>query len=95
MSTTKTIKTARLEARVSPELAELIERAADMEGLSKTGFMVRVLKKEAERVIRESEIIRLSVLDQERFAQAILDPPEPTAALKKAFARRRELLGAD
>jgi uncharacterized protein (DUF1778 family) len=34
----------------------------------------------------------LSVEDQRRFAEAILNPPEPTPALARAFQRHRELI---
>ena len=47
------------------------------------------------RTIEETEIIRLSVEDQRQIAEALLNPPEPTRALKKAFHRRRELLGVE
>ncbi len=43
--------------------------------------------------IGATEIIRLSVEDQKQIAEALLNPPEPTRALKKAFRRRRELFG--
>ncbi|MBR4877014.1 MAG: DUF1778 domain-containing protein, partial [Rhodocyclaceae bacterium] len=35
---------------------------------------------------------RLSLADQECFAQALLAPPEASPALKRAFARRRQIL---
>jgi uncharacterized protein (DUF1778 family) len=37
-------------------------------------------------------VVRLSLADQECFAQALLSPPEPAPALKCAFERRRKLL---
>lgn len=39
------------------------------------------------------DIIRLSVEDQSRLADAILHPPAPAPALRRAFARREELFG--
>jgi hypothetical protein len=33
--------------------------------------------------------------DQRQIAEALLNPPEPTPALKKAFQQRRELLGVE
>ena len=49
----------------------------------------------AQRAIEQSSVIRLSLADQECFAAALLSPPKPTAALKRAFARRKKLLGAE
>ena len=39
-----------------------------------------------------TEVIRLSLADQECFAQALLSPPQPAPALERAFARRSNLL---
>ena len=47
------------------------------------------------RTIEHADIIRLSLADQETFARTLLAPPEPGPALKRAFARRRELLQPD
>jgi len=55
----------------------------------------RTARLEARRTIEETEILRLSVEDQRRFAEAILNPPEPTPALRRAFARHRELFGGE
>jgi uncharacterized protein (DUF1778 family) len=40
----------------------------------------------------QSKVIRLSLTDQKYFAQAMLIPPKPTPALKRAFVRRKKLL---
>ncbi|MGS0741357.1 type II toxin -antitoxin system TacA 1-like antitoxin [Glaciimonas sp. GG7] len=39
--------------------------------------------------------LRMTLADQECFAQALLAPPQPSPALERAFARRRKLLGAE
>ncbi len=41
----------------------------------------------------QPEVVRLSPADQKRFAEALLSPPKPAPALKRAFAGRRKLLG--
>ncbi len=46
----------------------------------------------AQRAIREAGVIALSLADQERFALAIVSSAKPGAALKRAFARRRNLI---
>jgi uncharacterized protein (DUF1778 family) len=48
--------------------------------------------KSINRTIEETQIIRLSLEDQRAFADAILNPPEPTPALRRAFRRHRELI---
>jgi uncharacterized protein (DUF1778 family) len=45
------------------------------------------------RAIQETEIIRLSIEGQRQIAAAILNPPAPTAALRRAAKRYRQLFG--
>ena len=86
---------ARLEARLPHEVHALLKRAAEIEGRSLTDFVVSAARAAACRTIEETEIIPLSVEDQRQIAEALLNPPEPTPALRKAFRRRRELLGVE
>lgn len=85
-------KTARLEARITPNLQALLKRAAEIEGRSVTDFVVAAVQEAAEKRIEQSQVMRLSLEDQKAFVDAILNPPEPNAALKRAFARHRELI---
>lgn len=90
-----TMATARLEARISVELHTLLKRAAEVQGRTMTDFLVSAVKDAAERAIEQSNAVRLSLADQERFARSLLTPPKPTASLKRAFSRRRHLLRAE
>lgn len=85
-------KTARLEARITPELQALLKRAAELEGRTVTDFVIAAARHAAEQRIEQDHVIRLSIEDQRAFAEAILDPPEPTPALRRAFQRHRELI---
>ena len=84
--------TSRLEARISTDLHSLLKRAAELQGRTMTDFVVSAVQDAAQRAIEQSEVIRLSLADQECFAQALLSPPEPAPALKRAFARHSKLL---
>ena len=90
MSTAAT--TSRLEARISTDLHSLLKRAAELQGRTMTDFVVSAVQDAAQRAIEQSEVIRLSLADQECFAQALLSPSEPAPALKRAFARHSKLL---
>lgn len=90
MSATTT--TARLEARISTELRSQLKRAAELEGRTVTDFVVSAVRSAAQEAIERAEVIRLSRVDQERFAQMLLSPPKPVPALKRAYARRAKLL---
>jgi uncharacterized protein (DUF1778 family) len=90
-----TTSTARLEARISTNLHAMLKRAAEIQGRTMTDFVAMAVQDAAQRVIAEADVIRLSLADQECFAQALLSPPQPTPALKRAFANRQKLLRAE
>jgi len=83
--------TARLEARISTGLHAMLKRAAEIQGRSLTDFVVSAVQEAAQRAIEQGEVVRLSLADSERCAQALLSPPDPSPALERAFARRRKL----
>jgi uncharacterized protein (DUF1778 family) len=89
------ISTARLEARISTELHAMLKRAAEIQGRTMTDFIVSAVQNAAQQAIEQAGIIRLSLADQECFAQALLSPPKPAPALKRAFARRKKLLSTE
>jgi len=85
---------ARLEARISADLHALLKRAAEIQGRTMTDFVVSAVQEAARQAIEQAEVVRLSRADQEFFAQALLSPPRPAAALRRARGRRRKLLSA-
>jgi uncharacterized protein (DUF1778 family) len=89
------VATARLEARISTDLHGMLKRAAELQGRTMTDFVVAAVQDAAQKAIAEADLIRLSLADQECFAQALLAPPEPAPALERALARRRSLLGGE
>lgn len=86
------IRTARLEARISPDALAIVKRAAEIQGRSVSDFVVAAAQEAAHRTIEETEIIRLSVEDQRLLAEALLDPPEPAPALVRAAEHYRRLV---
>ncbi len=87
--------TSRLEARVSPELYALLKHAAQLQGRTLSDFVVSAAQDAARRAVEQADWVRLSLADQQRFADALLAPPKPSPALKRAFSRKRELLQAE
>jgi uncharacterized protein (DUF1778 family) len=85
-------RTARIEARIAPDALEIVRRAAEIQGRSLSDFVVAAAQEAAARTIEETQIIRLAVEDQRAFAEAILTPPEPSPALRRAFRRHRDLI---
>ncbi|MGA3400230.1 MAG: DUF1778 domain-containing protein [Acetobacteraceae bacterium] len=85
-------RTARLEARITPDALAVVRRAAELQGRSVSDFVVAAAQDAAHRIIEETQIVRLSVEDQRRFADAILNPPPPSPSLIRAAAARRDLI---
>jgi uncharacterized protein (DUF1778 family) len=85
-------RTARLEARISPDALAIVKRAAEIQGRSVSDFVVAAAREAAHRTIEETAIIRLSVEDQRLLAEALLDPPDPAPALVRAAEHYRRLV---
>jgi uncharacterized protein (DUF1778 family) len=86
------VRAARIQARLTPDALAIIRRAAEIQGRSVSDFVVAAAQEAAERTIEKTEIIRLSVEGQRAFAEAILNPPKPSAGLRKAAKAHRRLI---
>ncbi|WP_442580487.1 DUF1778 domain-containing protein [Mesorhizobium sp. ASY16-5R] len=87
-------RTARLEARITPEMLTVVKRAAEIQGRSVSDFVVAAAQDAALRTIEDTSIVRVSVEDQRRIMDALLEPPDPNEALRKAAEAYRELVVA-
>lgn len=85
-------RTTRLEARISPDMLSVVKRAAEIQGRSVSDFVVSAAQEAAQRTIEETAIIRLSIEDQRALVEAILNPPEPNEALRKAADAYKRLV---
>jgi len=87
-------RTARLEARLSRDALAVVKRAAELQGRSVSDFVVAAAQEAAWRIIEETNLIRLSLDDQFRFVELLLNPPAPTPAMKRAKAVHTKLIQA-
>ena len=87
-------RTARVEARIAPDALAVVRRAAELQGRSVSDFLVAAALKDAQRTIEDAQIIRLSVDDQQRFADLLLSPPPLAPAMKRALDARKRLLAS-
>ncbi len=87
-------RSARIEARISPDGLAIVKRAAEIQGRSLSDFVVAAAQEAAYRTIEETEIIRLSAEDQRIFAEAILNPPPLAPAMERAIERYRRVVKA-
>lgn len=85
-------RTARIEARITPAALSVVQRAAALQGRSVSDFVVAAAGAEAQRVIEDAHLVRLSVDEQLRFTELLLNPPEPNPALKRAKKAHSRLI---
>ncbi len=77
-------RTLRLEARVTADQKELIERAAAYQGRTVSEFVVNTVQEAAKAVIHEHEVLRLNGSQSRAFVESLVNPPEPNGALQQA-----------
>lgn len=83
-------RSERLEARISSELKDFFVRAATLRGQSLTDFIITTVTEAAQQVVREQDILDLTKRDQLLFADALLNPPEPSSKLSSAARAYRK-----
>ena len=95
--TTATLDRGRITARVPLAVQETLEMAASLTGATLNQFVVQTALREAERIIEQERVIRLSARDAQAFFAALDRPLPPNAALRAALqdytARRDDQTG--
>jgi uncharacterized protein (DUF1778 family) len=87
---TTTAERGRITARVPAQVQDTLELAAAMVGATVNQFMVQTALREAERIIEQERVIRLSARDAAMFIKALENPPPPNAKLKAALKRHKD-----
>ena len=84
--------TARIDFKLSISEKKVFERSANIGGFrSLTDFILQSAREKSVTIIEKEQVLKLNESDAKIFADALLNPPEPNAALKKAFARYNDL----
>jgi uncharacterized protein (DUF1778 family) len=84
---------ARLEARVSAAQKSLLQRAAALSGRTLSEFVLQSAREAADKVIQDHAAIELSRSEQIAFVSTLLNPPKPSARLRRAAAAYRRQMG--
>lgn len=84
------VKRDRMHLRLDAKAKRTLERAAAYEATNVTDFVLANALAAAERVIDAHEKITLSAKDWDHFFNALINPPEPNANLRRAARRYRE-----
>jgi len=91
--TTASVDRGRITARVPAEVQKTLELAASMVGATVNQFVVQSALREAERIIEQERVIRLSARDAEAFLRAIdasMPPNEALSAAIQDYSARRD-----
>jgi uncharacterized protein (DUF1778 family) len=88
----QTRSAVRIQARIAPDALATVKRAAEIQGRSVSNFIAAAATEAANRIIEQTQIIQLSPEDQRLFAEAIINPPPPNEALRRAGRHYRKLI---
>jgi len=80
----------RIDLRTSPEIKEMIVRAASMVGMSVSAFLLGTAQERARQILAESEMVTLTSRDWNAFAQALDNADKPRPKLSAAMKRHSD-----
>lgn len=75
----------RPNACIRADVKRILQHAADLRGVSLTDLVTNSVYEAARQAIEEHEVLRLTACDTAVFAQALLNPAEPSPALIALF----------
>jgi uncharacterized protein (DUF1778 family) len=81
-------KTARVDLRLTPEEAELLRTAAEIEHIPLTTFLVTVATRRAREVIEENRDSTMTAETHERFLADLDAPARSVPELVELFRRQ-------
>ena len=85
-------RSEKLDLRLTPQAKRRLTAAAESVQRSVSDFVVAAAHDAAQRAIEEAQLIRLSVEEQRRFVDLLLNPPAPAAALRRARKAHAKLI---
>jgi len=87
--TTTSNSIERIDQRTSPEIKELIVRAASTSGVSVSAFLLNAGQLRARQILAETEAITLTPRDWNAFVTALDEIDKPRPRLSAAMQRHR------
>lgn len=83
-------KDTRIELRVTQEQKELLEKAAQLRGISVTAYTLSQVLPVARQDVETSDRLVLSNRDRDRFMAALENPPTLKGKLKDAILKYKD-----
>jgi len=88
--TTTSHSCERIDLRTSPEIKELIVRAAHTSGVSVSAFLLGVAQERARQVLANSESLTLTSRDWDAFVTSLDNIDQPRPKLAAAMQRHHQ-----
>lgn len=86
-------KSARFDARLSPEQKAMFEKAASLQGYKTlSDFVIQVVQEAAAGIIDRHQTILASERDRQVFFNALANPPKPSKRLIKAARDYKKMI---
>lgn len=79
---TLAIKDARMELKTTKETKELLNKAAALDGMDLSAFMLASAIEKARAILKDHAAIHLSAQGQKTLAKLLDEQPEPTEAMQ-------------
>lgn len=86
---TLTMKDARMELKTTKETKELLTKAAVLDGMDLSAFMLASAMEKARAIFRDHAAIHLSSEGQKKLVNLLEKQPEPTQEMKSFRAKPR------
>ena len=80
-----TVRSERINLRLSETAKRRIEQAASVEGKTVSAFIVSSALENAEKTVRRHETVALAREDATQFFEALSNPPAPNDRLRAAL----------
>lgn len=79
---TLAVKDARMELKTTKETKELLSKAAMLDGMDLSAFMLASAIEKARSILRDHAAINLSSEAQQKLVELLETQPEPTESMK-------------
>jgi uncharacterized protein (DUF1778 family) len=86
---TLAVKDARMELKTTRETKTLLSKAAILDGMDLSAFMLASAIEKARAILRDHAAINLSTEGQKKLVNLLEEQPEPTEAMKNFRNRSR------
>jgi len=83
--------TARIDMRVSQENRDIIDQAAEKQGVDRTSFVLDAAMSKARSVLVEETVMRMTAREIAQVREILNAEIVPNASLKRAADRLKEL----